>query len=215
MSTAITTFTDKVREDLPGCPYPLITDAVISTLIRFCREAEVWRYKLDNVDLTISTAEYTFSPPAGTRIHRILNVSDSNGVSLTEKNEGWLDENVTNWRTDESDTLTYYASPETGTILVVSVPEADVTGGLTNIRVLLIPTRDATTVDDILYNDYRDEIVFGVKAWLMRMPNKSWTDKESAKEYEGWFMAGIKKAYDHVNKGVSGKSTKFGRISYS
>jgi hypothetical protein len=51
------------------------------------------------------------------------------------------------------------------------------------VRVSLTPTRDATSLDAWLIEQYFDTLCEGAKGRLMRMPKKTWTDIPTAKYY--------------------------------
>lgn len=56
MSTALTEWYPKVRRDVPGCPNPVIKEALIETLRAFCSYTDIWESRLGAMNSVVVEA---------------------------------------------------------------------------------------------------------------------------------------------------------------
>lgn len=205
MTVTIASFVDDVLEDVAGCNKPAATKAIRRAAIEFCKETECWQYNHADITLTIDDSDVPLSLPSDSRLRRITNMLNIDGKTVIEKDDRWLDDNIVDWRTTTgAGSANIYFSQESQTITIVAVPVATITPGLTGVKMVLVPTQESTTLDDILNDDFRNEILDGAKYFLMRQKGKPWSDKESASDYKSSFYGGMRDARYLLNKGFSG-----------
>ena len=98
----------------------------------------------------------------------------------TEKQEV-IDETAESLNNVRQHRLKYWYPEDDGSISLTPFYAAPSTIFL---RVALIPTSAATSVEDEIYELYHEAIVSGVKARLMFMPKKTWTDQKTGMYFE-------------------------------
>jgi len=180
--TALTEFVGRILPDVPGCPRTTIISAALDGAIELCKRAEVHKYEHAAIATTASTASYAFVPPAGTVVAEVLRAwYDGNEIDPQDQDQ--LNDLYVDWL-NESGTPKYFTRLDKRNIRLVPTPDA--TGSLT-LLVSLKPAIDATTIDDTVYQEYRELIESYAKAKLMAMSDKSWTNYQLAAALMGKF----------------------------
>ncbi len=178
-------FANRCKSDLPGCPGPIIRDAVRDTVIDFCRETGRLRKSFehavavvdvdtaDNDSVTISLSSYyTGHTPV-----RLAEFAVDGYYYTTVWFEPSTD--LTDLSSLINTSLRYYHFPSstqiklfpfTGTVAAMNF----------FLRLTVQPDRDATSVDDLFWNDYLDAIVAGTKQRLMAQVGKTWSNPEAS-----------------------------------
>ena len=203
---AIADFVDDVLDDVGGCPPKAAIKAIRQAAIEFCRQTEAWQYDHDDIALIATLSELCFSLPDGARLRRISNMLNSEGSEVIEKDDRWLDENATNWRTvqGDGDDIKYFNQASPDVVRLIAVPKTTAVAGLTGVRMILVPLQDSTVIGDVLWEDHKDSIADGAKWRLLRQIDKPWSDKDAAREYNNSFMGSMRDARYQANKGFSG-----------
>lgn len=192
MATALTAFLSEVMPSVPGCPHPVAINAVRSAARELCEKAPIWKNTPTAINVVAGTMEYAFAPATGTLVAGVV-FAAYNGNEIFPKTEQQLDAIDPAWRTTSSGDPKYYTQLSQRQIALVPKPGTTLSGGLV-LRVSLKPSPTATTVDDSVYEEWREEIAAGALARLMMMPNKPWTNQDEAVFQAGLFMNGIRKA---------------------
>ncbi|SOD42370.1 phage adaptor protein [Nitrosovibrio sp. Nv4] len=165
-------FYDLIIPDVPGCPFAAADIALRQSAITFCEQSLAYKATHGDIAVTSGTASYAFVPPAQAVIHTITYAQfDDDELRIT----GESGIHIADWR-NETGTPEYIMGGATSLTLV---PEPDVSGTLTMI-VALKPSVDATGVDDLLFNEYREAIVHGALSRLMLSPKKPYSSAQLA-----------------------------------
>jgi hypothetical protein len=176
-----------VSSRVPGASKPEIDKAIITTIREFCTKTLLWKRKLTAVDVVAGTSEYTITAPADAAIVDIdrIEVSDQfvNPTSMD-----LLDRMPDTWRSEEASQPSEYMVDAEKVLTLREIPTIGITGGII-IWAILKPTPTATTVPDFIYDDWYEAILNGAVAFLMRIPNKSWSNLEGAEYYSGLYRA--------------------------
>lgn len=192
MPTNLESFIPKVQPYVPGCPRALIVEHIRDAAIRFCEESTIWRETLDSADAVIGVDDYTMTPDNFSRVTTIVNIM-YDGTPIEHKTEEELDHIDYKWRTGITGTPKYYTLLAPNRFKLSRVPEATITDGLV-VRVALKPLPSATTVADILFNDWYLQIAEGAKASLKGMKEKIWSDPNGAMDCARNFTFGYTEA---------------------
>lgn len=195
-------FLSLVAPNVESCPNATVVSAIRRSIREFCRETYVWKASLTDVDTVAGDATYTLVPPTDTQIVSVLNITHVDR-DLMPIDEAWLDRYELNWRTFNDARRSTYVVHELYATDIRLVPpplEAD-TPGLVNIRVAVMPTLTATTVDDVLLNDWDESIMYGALSRLMRYPEKPWTNLALAEDYRDRFDMDIGLGRGRVMRG--------------
>ncbi len=186
MATNITNWTPKVAPFVPFCPDPVIEEYIIDVLRDFCHFTRLWDdNELTAIDIVDGTHTYTLSSSSGDIVCvDAAEIEDVpiRPVSMNELTKSYVYGRVwshTYWRQLEATRSTMYIVGMTDNIRLVYTPSEDITGGLA-VWVSLKPLETATTVEDFLWNEFKDVITQGVVAVLLGIKNRPWSDlKES------------------------------------
>lgn len=175
-------FYDLAKPDLPNCPDGALDSALRQSAIDFCEQSFAWRYEHPSVAVTVGTSQYEFGPPSGAVVHAITYAKfNDNEIEVGVDADHMR---IWKWR-DQTGTPQYVLGGDTNLTLV---PNPDIEGTLTMI-VVLKPSPDAESVDDFLFNEYRETIVHGAKARLMLSPKKPYGNPEMSVYHQAQFIA--------------------------
>ena len=180
---------NRVRIKVPGCPEPIIRDAIIQAARDFCEQTRAITQEFTlvtaaNVALNDLAAYLT----AGTRAVRIEYVErDVNPYGLFPSSKPEFEENSD--LRQSGDPQKFYL--DNNAIVLGPIPYQ-----VENLScsVAIVPTEDATTIPDVLDNDWRLAIAAGAAALLLSMPKQSWADINAAAIEAATFQAGIDRA---------------------
>jgi hypothetical protein len=156
---------NSIRRDVPGCPVPLIEDEVREAAIEFCRRTSIYTYD-QTASVTAGDSEVDIVVPDNTSLVAV------NYIEVDESREYDL--------TVEDDTILFSSD---------AASSFDMT-----INMALKPEQAATSLPDILFDDYFQGIASGAKAKLMIMPKKEWSDPQLAMVHSGIFDSWVGKA---------------------
>ncbi len=138
-------FIQYVLPYVPGCPKALIKTHVLLAANEFCRKSFVWQ---ETITETIASAtDEVYAAPY------------ISGADVVDVNVKVNDRAVNNY--------------EFSAVSVVF--ESDLAAGdEVEITLYLAPARYATSLPDLLYNDWLEGVAAGARAAIMRMPGKDW-----------------------------------------
>lgn len=175
-------FYDYAASEVPGCPFPILDQALKQSAIAFCEQSLAWRYEHPAVAVVAATAEYAFVPPAEAVVHTI-HFAAYEGKEISS-HTGESDLRIWDWR-NQTGTPEYVLGGATSLTLV---PMPDVTGSLT-MTVILKPSPTAIGVDDSMFNEFRTAIIHGALATLMLSPKKPYTNPQLGLIHQQQFTA--------------------------
>lgn len=173
---ALSDFYPRIMPFLPGCSEPLIDQVLLDAAIEFCENAPVLRQTLDSFNTRVGAIEYDLDPPSNQYIiARVMSVNvngDELAPVMTETVRSDLPTAVakpTAFYTDRVDsTLVLRLAPPPDAVYPVKVIAA------------LRPARDATTLDNDLYNLWADPICESAIARAMMIPDQPFTNPAQA-----------------------------------
>lgn len=203
-------FLPEVVQYVPDVPEFVAINAIRNACIEFCEKSRYWQTDIPAVPLQSNVAEYTVQVPPESKFVDIVEAY-ADEVLLIPKSSEELARiyRYTDWRTVQG-MPAYITRVNYPTVQVVPYL-ASATGQELSMRVALAPTRDATEIDEEIYEQFLEYISYGARGRLYSTPKQPYYDKNAAMDYTRMFRAGINEARTRVNKGLSRTS---GRIEF-
>ena len=176
-------FMEHVLPYVAGCSYPLAELHIRNVCVDFCTHAPVVQVRLDPIDVEEGRTEYDLDTPSGTVTTLILQAA-YNERPLAIYKTGDIADSLTE-RPGEPLAIKQAAE---NLFTLDSVPQVDAPQA---IRVLVAtkPTRTASSVADVLLNDYAHDIAQGVVGRLMLIPGHEFSNPAIAPLYEMKYRA--------------------------
>ncbi len=187
--TALNRFALDVLHDVTGAPVALVERDIRFTAIEYCDYTLAWRVSLADVAIVADTDEYTFAPPANSRVATVFYAAQD-GIKIVPTTERVLDDTQASWRTQTSQQAAWYYLPDRETIRLALTPELADT---LTLRVALKPTQDTKTLPDFLFNDHLEAIRAGTLARMLLQPGKDWSDPQLGTHYRALYEAAKRK----------------------
>jgi hypothetical protein len=187
---AYTLLYDDVMPELPGCDLPLALHHIKRTCNDFYDSTMCSRETLALMDVTVNVPTYAIVPSdsANFDVDRVLEVRLLNGSrykKLDPTKRSTLDIFCEDWDT-QTGTPTQYLQDAVNSVTLVKIPDTTITGGL-KVTIAKVPLYAGAGIDDDIFAAYAETLAKGVKARLMRMAKKPWTNQVQgatyAKEY--------------------------------
>jgi nucleoside diphosphate kinase len=208
MATALSIFKKYIAPDVLPCPDPIVERELIGTIIDFYERTHVitkdFNVELDSDDIDsdyqdsidIDLNEYftNYRPVSVIR----LNVD---GRDYTPKYKEILND-LDAWESSvrEEDVKFFFFLTNSS----MRVYDMETSDSNLYIRMAIKPTRDITEVEDeSIYEDHLETIVAGVKARVLRMPGKPWTNQTAARQADIDWRRGTSKARLRFDKGYT------------
>jgi hypothetical protein len=205
------TFMSRLMPWVAGCPDPLARQALVDSAIEFCEETGITQLTVDPQSAVAGQGTYDMSVPSDHAV--VVTKKVWYGTRLLEPAA-----------TTEIDTVLAYVATAGTTTPMTGAPSVyyEITPGVVGLypvpdtsadnmisaRVATKPTRSATSLDDILFNDWVEAIVAGARKRLHAMPAQFYSDDGKAMEQERVFRYYINRA-----KGISTRGRVQGSIS--
>jgi len=179
MSYTLENFYKYIAPDVNGCPMPVVEDAVRDAIITFCRRSSYWRKWLeDQVSVFRDDESVDLELPSDTRLVDVLAVQKVN------------DDGTYGDYLDKS-SYVYAGFESTPQILFNDPADEDFDA---RVRVALRPDVDTDTVQDWVYEDFREVICHGAKYRLLSMRSKTWYAQAESDFYRRRFNDAINRA---------------------
>lgn len=190
-------FYDYIIPVLPGVTTDVVDLHLRNAAIEFCNETGVADYEAEPITLQEGVSQYSvLLPGADYNVARIKSASLDNRV-IEPTTPDQLDNNHYGWKDIIGTPLTYFMV-DPYTVRVFPIP--DKSGELLNLTYTLRPNRDATGIDDYIFERYVEGICHGAIMRLSMMPAKPWTNLEQAQGAGIMFRAAKRDATIEVNK---------------
>lgn len=207
MATNLSQFRNNILPDVPGCPFFTIDKAVRDAAIKFCEDTHILEkaFEIEDIDYTgISASD-----------------NDSLTFDLTTYFTDYIPIKITQFQVDGADfegqkkillndnsnltgiqiKSTYFFNfPTTTTMKIFPFTDIDANFDLF-INLAVKPTSTVATLDDILYEDWRDAIEAYAKYILQKTPKKPWTDLEHAAINKKYYQGEMGRAKIRVSDG--------------
>ena len=214
--TAHTAFLDYVLPHVPGCTNEMALLEIKNTIIDFCEKSLVLQVDHDPVTTIAGIMDYELEPPRDFLVTKVMkawfkgqeltpqSIEEIQTPSVFNQNSGYL--------VNRGDPR-YILQKDARTFSVYPIPNERVTNALT-LRVALKPTRSATTIDDLIFEEYAETIGHGAISRLALSPDKPYTDPRLAAARAGLYQAGLNVARERALKGYvrTSKHVKMRRI---
>lgn len=170
--------------ELPGCPEPLIRQALLRAADEFCRRTHAWSELQEPIRLEPGVRDYELDVPSGATVSAVLSVH-AGSTQLRPVNTTELQRLMPDWHTAQASSPAYYnLVPERGVLSIFPTPSEHALGSIV-VRAAYTPTLSATTLPDFLGQRYMDAITGGAKAILMAILNKPWSNPQLVPLHRG------------------------------
>lgn len=195
----LTKFYPYVTVDVPAAAIPSVEVAVRDACIDFCERTLILQVDHDPITAILGEPTYEFSPPDGYLVDKIMQLwYDDVMLPPVAADYAFQSSYVERGETVKS-TPQGYLQKDARTFSLLPSPEKTVRNGIV-MRVAIKPTRDATEVDDILFDDYAEVIGWGAKYRLLLSPGKEYTNPEMAQAAKGLFDRGMSRARNRMTR---------------
>lgn len=174
----ISDFFPRMLPYLPGCSEPLAAQAILDAAIVFCEDAQVVREELDSFTTATGEKSYALDAPSQQQIARVLDVT-VDGRSLP----GIAAEDVDLLVGAEGSPMSFYTSRNGSELLLNLFPTPDKAYQV-QVRAALRPTRNATQLEDDLFNLWSDAVIAGAMARVMAIPGQPFSDPAGSAGYD-------------------------------
>lgn len=165
---------------VPGCPEPMLEDAIRRTAIRFCRDSHIWEEELQSIYLAAGVDRYELELPEETEVLSLM--SSIQRTAPDEKGqEVWPSINVF------------------GLLHFSPLPDPD--KGPVEIRAILKPSKDATGVPDRIGLDYSEALIHGTIATLQEIPGRDWSNPSMVQYHKAIYLDGVAEAIGRRARG--------------
>lgn len=198
-----TDFLDYCMPMLPGANVQMALLEVKNVIIDFCEKSFILQTTLDPVTAIDGVADYDFEPPTNRRVTKILKGwykgNELVPVSFDEINTpAPFNANAPDASVRREDPRNVFQK-DTDTFSVYPIPNETLAGAMT-LLVALKPTRSASTIDDMIFEDYADIIGHGVIARMAISPKTPYSNPQLAVAREALYRAGLNVARDRALK---------------
>jgi len=179
-------FLDDVLVEVPGCPIYTARDRIRWAAIEFCKLTGVSVHTTEEIDWDADCSLVELPvPSSNVRAWQVLWISTVNGM-LHALNRRQMNERGIIWDGLEAEAPDSYIRKSNTEIQLVPTPTSDTTSAM-SIHCSYLPTRDATKLDAVLMDEYREAIVAGALSKLLNMSKEEWYDPAEARERSTWF----------------------------
>jgi hypothetical protein len=185
MTVAFSAFFPFVLPNANGVPDTLAEQAILHSAIDFCMQTDIIQQVL-TASVVANQQDYTVVAPTDMKLARILFVGhEGRELVSVSPNEVYSDTAlrgaaIGTAEPREGTPYCYFTkTPNTLTFSLFPIPDTALTGGLT-VKASFAPTNTATTLDELLYDDWAEVIAFGALARLMSMPGQQFTSPAAA-----------------------------------
>lgn len=186
--TPYTALYDDVMTELPGADLPAVLHQIKRTCNDFYERSLYSRETLAGIDVVALTASYTPAPsdPSNFDIGKILEVRFNNGSTtgpkkLDPRTKAQLDIELPNWDTQTGNPR-YYTQASLGDITLALIPDTSYAAALI-VTIAKLPLYAGGGIDDAVFEKFGEGLGLGVKARMMRMPKKPWSNPALAGAY--------------------------------
>lgn len=201
MSVSYEVFLPHVLPYVPNCFEEQARIAIRNACIDFCRDSLVLQEDLDPIGSIKGTNTYDVDVPTGYVLTQILSLYYV-GRRLERKSQLELEKLYTrDWQTLVG-TPRAFTQFTPDTFSVAMNPDETVRNAFTG-RIAYTPSRASTTVEDVVFERYVDDIVAGALARLMVTPDQPYSDLKMAAVNAAKFKAGAAAARSFVNGGMN------------
>lgn len=159
-----------VLPHVPGCPEPMVEDAMRMAAIKFCRDSHLWREQIMDLYLAQGVKRYALDLPEESEVAALISAwqrkPDSNHCEAV-----YPDINV--FRMVRFETV---PDPKKGPI---------------ELHVVLQPTRDAEGMPDAIGLDYDQALIHGTLERLVTIPGRDWSNPNMTSYHRSKYLESL------------------------
>jgi len=194
--------------ELPGCPEPVILQALQKAGRMFCLDTEAWWEQIAPISLTDGTMRYRVNPSWEAEIKRIreLRINTAAGISNGDRGVLISPSLYDFYPAGGKDELGVTIAENSVDLDDSLEPAEDVTGGL-EISIVIVPYLNSNDVDPVFLNSWVEALIGRTMMDLMRMVDKKWTNPARAITYELEYQKARGRARIEKIRGNTEKST--------
>lgn len=168
---AVTSFHSAVATHLPAAPTPTIDEAIVNAAIDFCTRTQLV-VETVTADADVGEALVYFTPSSDDLNIRFISAVWYEQTQMSPVAEPYVyTPNAFTGEGGATGPSRYFYAAESNFITVYPVPNANVTDAFTA-RVIVVPTRTATTLPDVLYDEWLTTIAAGARAYIKAIPGQ-------------------------------------------
>lgn len=207
MSVSIASFKNLVAPDVLPCPDPIVEREVKLVIDDFCRKTNIlqrdFQLDVDSLDID-SDMQNAIDFDISQYAHELRPVTlmelyiDSAPYLPQLRN---IKSTITNWDLVSNDRVKYFWIPNDHTVRLFDMSANDTSVWM---RITVKPRSDATTVDDLLWEDWSEAIVAGAKWRILSMPGKEWTEPRAGEHFRREYRKYFAQAKAYLLRGGTG-----------
>jgi len=202
----------KVKREVPSCPSFIAIEELRNTIIDFCINTDIYLADLSLFQTVTGINEYESADldiPVGAELNHILDYFCEVGEStaqLSEKNLTRLEPKSLIGKPSLFDLYgkgkpKYYSQKDQETILIAPTPNENYSlYALYSLK----PTATATTIPNIIVNEYQETIIHGALYRLQMMKDSPWSDVQAADLNKRMYDKGEAQAVRKTKYGLVG-----------
>jgi len=173
-----TSLTARVQVHVTGCPTPLVNMAIQQAATEFCNLSTAWRIDLPPVTVVALTFDYTLATGVtGANVRMPLVVRYKGAVLPNMRTQDRIVSLTEQPDVSNPNTPRVYDLPNSRTLRLLPVPSAADAGvGLLQVHASVTPTATSTGVDDDVFTDNEETLLYGALTRLLTIPGKAWLD---------------------------------------
>ena len=202
----------KVKREVPSCPSFIAIEELRNTIIDFCINTDIYLADLSLFQTVTGINEYESADldiPVGAELNHILDFFCEIGEStaqLSEKNLTRLEQKSLIGKPSLFDLYgkgkpKYYSQKDQETILIAPTPNENYSlYALYSLK----PTATATTIPNIIVNEYQETIIHGALYRLQMMKDSPWSDVQAADLNKRMYDKGEAQAVRKTKYGLVG-----------
>src|SRR5512145_2811052 len=201
MSTAISSFRTYVSSNARGANPDVLDKYILLACREFCQKTKVWVEQLGAYDIEADVSTYALSHASADIISVKKVKVDGEVIDPVTVEENFTDD--PDWES-VTGTPTQYFFDTDNNLYLKPVPVSSITDGLV-VWAALKPLLTATTVPDVIFNEYVEAIANGAASKILRFSSGARKEDIALADYlETNFTYEISKA---KNKVIRGKTT--------
>jgi hypothetical protein len=204
---AFSTLEPIIAASAPGCPTPTIIKYIREAAIDACERTLYWRYRPSDIALTPLQSTYSYPTivdgvtTLDVDVHAILKAVLVDGPALEPMALDFAVKRFPQWdAVDQASQPQVICQLSTKQYILLPKPEAGSSYDLT-LTLVLKPSRVATAMDAVTFNELEDAITHNTLQRLLLMPDQNWSDRDGAAYHMREYMAKLTERRARANLG--------------
>lgn len=190
----LNSFMSRILPHVAGCPDITAQEALLDTAIDFCEKTLIVQQTLTPISSVVDTIEYELMAPKHQAV--VLPVAVWFKTRMLEPVPAQAIQSVQAYTSSQSPldgmpAQYFWTAPNM--IGLYPIPDATEAATIT-VRAALKPTRSATQLEDVLYEDWIDVLAHGTLARLHMMKDQPWASADRALLHGREYRAGQQRA---------------------